>query len=133
MNDAHLLATFRRDRAARWASTCTITRGDGEKVWNPDTGDYDEGTTAVYTGRCGLSSPGRTASDVQAAGAAYAVSDYLVTVPIGTDVHVDDTVTVSDSLDPAVDGLVLIVEKVPKSDVQVVRDVWCREYLQEPT
>lgn len=123
---------FRRREMQLMTSTCTVTRR-GTETWNETTGQYDYTLTTVYTGKCRLSYPSRTAGDVEAGGSAYAVSDYVVTLPIDTDVQVDDTITVNTSTDPLGDGLTLVVETVPKSDWQVVRKVLCREYTQETT
>lgn len=124
---------FRQRETQLMTSTCTITRGSGSPTWNPATGTYDDTATTVYTGRCRLAAPQRQASDVEAAAATYAITDYVVTLPIATDVRVDDTITITTSDDPSGDGLVLIVESVPKSDWQVARKAHCREYTQEPT
>lgn len=133
MNPSHVIAHFRRRETQLMTSTCTITRGSGTPVWNPTTGTYDDPGTTIYTGVCRLAAPNRQASDVEAAAATYALTDYVVTLPITTDARVDDKVTINASDDPIAAGLVLIVEAVPKSDWQVARKAHCREYTQEPT
>lgn len=133
MNPSHVIAHFRRRETQLMTSTCTISRGSGSPVWNPTTGTYDDPGTTVYTGACRLAAPNRQASDVEGGGSMYAVTDYVVTVPVGTDVRVDDKVAITASDDPIASGLVLIVEAVPKSDWQVARKLHCREYAPEPT
>lgn len=116
-------------------ASCAVTRRDTstEPVWNPDTGELVQPSMTVYEGKCRLAYPSRTAADVEVAGATYAVSDYIVMLPLMTDVAVDDVIVINSSPDPAASPLTLVVERVPKSDWQVVRRADCREYTGEPT
>ena len=133
MNPAGAIAHFRRREMSLMSSACTITRGSGAPVWDPETGTYVDAQTTVYTGKCRLVAPNRTTSDVEAGNASYAITDYVVLLPIDTDVQVDDRISVDTSDDPTAAGLVLQVSAVPKGDWMVVREAHCQEFTQEPT
>jgi hypothetical protein len=118
---------------ARWhTATCTISRPQDAKTFDPDTGRYDDPpTVTVYAGAC-LAVP--TGGDrVQEFGEGpVTLRSYIVTImDRAVDVQVGDTVTVTSSRrDPLLgDGLELVVLDVPKSELATARRLVCEETL----
>lgn len=95
------LPQFRAEAEARMVDACTITRGGGAPVFDPNTGMYTTpaGTT-VYTGPCEVQiSDGLTARQADAGGTDVTLSRLTVKVPISVEgIQIDDTVTITASL-----------------------------------
>ena len=87
-------------------ATCTITR-PGERVWNPESLQYETGTAAVYTGGCRVKRGEAQDRGDDAANQAFIESLYLLYLPVdGSEVvRKDDTVTVTGyTADPGLVG-----------------------------
>lgn len=123
-------ATLAGRRAAEGLMTdaCTVTRGGGERTFDPATGRYV--TTPggpVYTGRCRVKPRDNADQVVEAGGQNVSLFAYVVSVPV-SDVafEVDDLVTVTSSvLDPALPGLVLRVRQVNVGSQITARRLGC--------
>lgn len=102
------LPGLRAEAEGRMVDACTITRGGGDPVFDPDTGEYTTpaGST-IYTGPCEVQiSDGLNAREADAGGTEITLSRLTVKVPISVEgVQVDDVVTITASeLDPDLVG-----------------------------
>lgn len=118
---------------ARWhTSTCTVTREDpdGEPTFDPNTGTYtDPADLTVYTGRC-LVMPVGQDRVTQFGDGPVSLRQYQVTLTgLGTTIHVEDLVTVTDQADPNLDGVQLRVLDVRKASLPTNRRLMCEEVL----
>lgn len=117
---------------ARWhTATCTITRpGAGDPVWNDETGTYDDPPpTTVYSGACLVTPTG--GDRVQEFGEGPVVTrQYTISIEdLTADVHVEDTITITDSRDPLAEGRTMRVLDIPKSELVTVRRLIAEEVL----
>jgi hypothetical protein len=118
----------RRAAEALMADTCTISRGGGSTVFDPDTGEYV--TTvgeAIYTGACRVKPRDNADQVVEAGGTNVSLFPYVVSVPVGAVAYeVDDLVTVTaGALDPALVGLVLRVRQISVGTHLTARRLGC--------
>jgi hypothetical protein len=118
----------RRAAEALMVDTCTITRGTGEQVFDPATGQYV--TTAgelLYTGPCRVKPQNNADRVVEAGGQAVSLWPFVVSVPVSeVSFEVDDLVTVTASvLDPALVGKVLRVRQVALGSHLTARRLGC--------
>jgi hypothetical protein len=95
--------------------SCTITRGGGEQVFDPATGQYV--TTPgelLYSGPCRVKPQNTADRVVESGGQAVSLWPFLVSVPVSdVSYQVDDLVTVTASaLDATLAGRVLRVRQV---------------------
>ncbi len=120
-----LIGHLRHREARLFDSACTVTRpGEGEPVFDPDTGTYvNPPAVEVYTGPCLVRPVERASRVVEAGGAAVSLRTYDVTLPAGTPVEVADTVTVTVSPDAGLVGQAMRVLDVPYDEWQVNRRV----------
>lgn len=102
------LPLLRAEAEARMVDACTITRGGGAPVFDPDTGTYtDPAASTIYTGACEVQiSDGLTARQTEAGGAELTVTRVTVKVPMSAEgVQVGDVVTITASVhDPDLVG-----------------------------
>jgi hypothetical protein len=109
--------------------TCTITRNDGDPVFNTTTGTYTQPTTTVYTGKCRVKPSvlsGNTT--VQAGEERVALWPYSVSVPVSaTDVELDDIVTVTASADASLVDVTLRVRSIARGTFITARRLDCEE------
>lgn len=110
--------------------TCTITRGSGSRTFNETTDQYETtaGTT-VYSGACRVKPSvlsGNTT--VQAGEREVALWPFTVSVPFtADDVELNDTVTVTASLDSSLVGKTLRVRSVARGTYVTARRLDCEE------
>lgn len=123
-------ATLAGRRAAEglMTDTCTITRGGGDRVFDPPTGEYV--TTAgaqLYSGRCRVRPRDNADQVVEAGGQTVSLFPYVVSLPVSAvPFAVDDLVTVTDSrLDPALVGVLLRVRQVNVGSQVTARRLGC--------
>lgn len=110
---------------------CTITR-PGERVYDSTTGTYSTHSTPVYDGKCRVRPAGTQGRTAQAGERDVSTWPYLVSLPLSVaDVRQDDTLTVTESADPALVGLPLRVRDVAKGTHITARRLGCEE--QEAT
>jgi hypothetical protein len=110
-------------------STCTIAPPGVDPITDPDTGavTFPAGA-AVYSGPCRVRPAGREAATSNAGGAEVFVFDYLVSIPFAeTDVTEGHRLTITDSLDPALIGVQLEVQKVDRGEHITARRLFCSE------
>ncbi len=108
--------------------TCTITRpGAGAGTFDPVTGETTSAARAsVYTGRCSVTPREVVGQERTAAGQVITVDMVDVAIPYGvTAVEVDDTVTVTASLDPDLVGRALVVQSVRAYTTATARRLVC--------
>lgn len=105
------LPFLRAEAESRMTDTCRITRpGDGEPVFNPETGQYDDPAPVItYEGKCRISprQSGASASTATAGDASWQVGEFPLHLPaIGSElVRVGHTVTyLTAKHDPALVG-----------------------------
>lgn len=95
------LPGFRAEAEGRMVDACTITRGGGDPVFDPNTGTYTTpaGTT-VYTGKCEVQiTDGLNARAADVGGTEVTLSRLTVKIPMSVEgVQVDDIVTITASL-----------------------------------
>jgi len=110
------LLMARREAESEMHETCTITK-PGEKVWNPDTLQYDETTVTTYTGRCKLRFGKVQARRGEAEGQLFVEQSATLSLPFSeptaADVGKDQTVTITASDDD--DALVGLVVQTVKA------------------
>ena len=107
---------------------CTITRpGAGVGTFDPVTGETGAVARAtVYTGRCSVTPREVVGQDRPAAGQVITVDMVDVAIPYGvTAVEVDDTVTITASLDPDAVGRDLVVQSVRAYTTATARRLVC--------
>ena len=99
------------------ASTCVVSRVEGEPVFDPGTGEYDEPPTVeVYSGPCKIVPTGGERV-VEFGEGPTTVRTYSVNLEgVVEDIEVGDMVVVAGSRDSDLDGRELVVLDVPKSD-----------------
>ncbi len=110
--------------------TCTITRpGAGAGTFNPATGETAPAARAtVYTGRCSVTPRDSVGQEQPAAGQMITEAMVDVAIPYGvTAVEVDDTVTVTASLDPDLIGRELVVRSVRAYTSATARRLVCTD------
>lgn len=95
-------------------STCTITRVDGERVFDEETGTYtDPPLLTVYSGPCKLQDSGRAVGDVEVAERQVGIVSTELHLPVtgSEDVRRNDVATIdSNPFDPAVVGRRFVVQ-----------------------
>ena len=126
---AWVLPDLRLQAEAEMASTCSIAPPGVEPVTDPDTGGvtFPPGV-AIYTGKCRVRPSSGQGATAQAGGAEVFVYDYLVSIPFAeADVAEGHRVTISDSPDPALVGVVVEVTKVDRGDYLTARRLFCNE------
>lgn len=114
---------LRSRQASYLTETGTVTRQEGEPVFDEVTGEYTyPPPTVIHDGPI-LVRPQNNAERIVEAGAGtFAVTRYDVTLPALTPVRRGDTVTVTSSpFDPALEGVQLTVQDVPLDVWQVAR------------
>jgi hypothetical protein len=124
------VAMGRRFIESLMTSTCTIrARSTGDGTTDPDTGAYTPTAGAtVYAGPCRVRPAGREAATSNAGGAEVFVFDYLVSIPFAeTGVTEGHRLTITDSLDPALIGVQLEVQKVDRGEHITARRLACTE------
>lgn len=88
--------------------TCTITRPGvpSPENWNPVTLQHDLTPVTAYTGKCRLRPTGQQDRGTDAAGQMFVESSYVLSLPVigSEDVQKDDTVTMTSTDDPELDG-----------------------------
>jgi hypothetical protein len=93
---------LRRGRAKaeeQMVDTCTITRGDGTTVTDPDSGEVTEVSTEVYAGKCKVQSSNSSTSSPDAGGHTFTVVARQVHIPANAaDVRDGDVVTITASV-----------------------------------
>lgn len=107
-----ILARYRRRRRQLLTDRCTITEPGSGMVWNPDTGqdEPDPGTVRATGVRCLFSRPEASDRVVEIGGAPETLRTYNVEIDLAqTAVAVDDTITVTGSLNPLLVGRTLTV------------------------
>lgn len=108
---------------------CTITRNDGDPVFDSTTGTYSQPTTPIYTGKCRVKPSvlsGNTT--VQAGEERVALWPYSVSVPVAVaDVRLDDIVTVTTSADASLIGVTLRVRSIGRGTFITARRLDCEE------
>lgn len=113
------------------SATCTITRpGDGEPVFDPETGTYtDPADVTVYTGSCLVLPTG--GDRVQQFGEGPVVLRSFDVTLSGLDdgVEVGDSITVAHDTDPRLDGMALTVLDVQSSSLPTNRRLVAEEVL----
>lgn len=95
--DSHI-ARSRQRTVDVMRDECTITRRVGTPVFDPDTGEYEQATITVYTGRCRVRSFTWEGSDVQAGQQEVRLQGARAVLPFDTPVEKDDVLTVSVTL-----------------------------------
>lgn len=103
----------RRRKAAErlMVDSCEVRRGNGEPVFNPETGQYESAGALSYTGRCKVQSIRPQAATPEAGGAVFTVVGSEVHVPAGTDIQDGDVVKITASaLSPSLVGVELRVQ-----------------------
>lgn len=79
--------------------TCTITRGSGELVTDPDTGVVTAAGTEVYAGKCKVQSKDSATASPDAGGHSFVVVSRQVHIPANAaNVKDGDVVTITASL-----------------------------------
>ena len=111
-------------------STCVVSRPGGEPVFDPDTGTYtDPEDVEVYSGGCKIAPTGGERV-VEFGEGPVTIRTYDVNLdgPVAG-IEVGDTVTVSGSRDPKLNGTDLVVLDVPGSDWMTNRHLVVEEQL----
>ena len=95
--------------------TCVITRpGDGDKVWNPDTGTYDPvPPVTVYSGRCKVQTRDVQVATADVAGREAFIVEWRLDLPVvGSEgVRQGDTAEITASvLDAALVGRRFVIQ-----------------------
>lgn len=119
----HLIRRVRHRERSMFDTAATVTRpGEGDPIFNPDTGEYDDPPpTIVYDGACLVRATPAAARVVESGGVAVSLRTYDVTLPHGVAVEDGDTVTVTASADPGLVGRALVVLDVPYDEYAVNR------------
>jgi hypothetical protein len=81
-----------------------VSRGGGDAVFNPVTGEYDTGGETVYAGKCRLQNVRAQASNPEAGGGVFTVERVELQVPFGTEFQVGDIAVFTASENPALVG-----------------------------
>lgn len=93
-------------------STCRVTT-PGTATWDDSTGVYTEGTpTTVYEGKCRLRRPAAAPQGLESGEAAWAVDQYVLSLPVVGSEDVEDGMDVeilTSANDSALVGLTLTV------------------------
>lgn len=114
MTASTAISRGRTAASALMVDACTITRGQGATVLDPNTGEYvtTPGPT-VYSGPCRVKPNNPADQVVDAGGQAVTLLPFIVSVPVTATVYkIDDRVTITVSaLDPALVGTVLRVRQ----------------------
>lgn len=108
MRGERMLARGRHVARDLMQTTVIIRRGDGVPVRNPETGEYETGSTVVYEGPARLRFPNAQPREADAAGQRFVEQSPTVSLPIASsaDVDVDDVGEVTaNPLDPGIVGL----------------------------
>lgn len=89
------LGSMRKRAESRMTDTCRITRpGDGDPVFNNETGQYDPPPpVTVYEGPCRIPPRGMSSSQAEAPGVSWTVGEFPLDLPVThagytTDEHV---------------------------------------------
>lgn len=98
------LAQGRRAAESLMVDSCTVSRGSGEPVFNPETGQYETSGSTVYDGKCRIQSGGTQASNPEAGGAVFTVERVELQLPFGTDLEIGDTTLITGSVNPGLVG-----------------------------
>ncbi|AYR00891.1 head-to-tail stopper [Arthrobacter phage Hestia] len=99
MSAADLLLRGRAKAEEQMVDTCTITRGDGTAVTDPETGVVTEVSTEVYAGKCKVQSKDSATASPDAGGHSFTVVSRQVHIPANAaDVKDGDIVTITESL-----------------------------------
>jgi hypothetical protein len=107
--------------------TCTVTRPSGEQVFDEDTGEYTQGTTTLYTGKCRVRPmPNSSDRQVEAGDAAVEIWPFTVSLPMtATGIKASDKVTITASDDPGLVDRVLVVRSVAFGSQITARRLGC--------
>lgn len=98
MSVASAVARFRAKQAEQFTQTCTIHRPVGEVTYNPDTQQSTQDYELLHTGMaCKVAANDRAGEDRQAAETEVRLVDSTIKFPVGTDVAMDDIVTITAS------------------------------------
>lgn len=129
MTAARVVARGRAAAEALMVDTCRIT-GPGEPVWDDANGVYTDGTpTTIYEGKCRLRKPAAAPQSADAGEAAWAVDQYVLSLPVvGSEDVADghDVEMLTSELDAAVVGLLLTVSGGHWQTHSTARRVPCR-------
>jgi hypothetical protein len=87
------LAESRADAEEGMTDTCVVTRAGGPRIYNPVTGEYEDGAVPVYEGKCRLQSVKAQAASPESGTAVYTVERVELQLPFGTTFHLDDVAT----------------------------------------
>ncbi|UYL86568.1 head-to-tail stopper [Arthrobacter phage RadFad] len=96
---AALLLRGRAKAETLMVDTCTITRGSGDLVTDPDTGEVAATGVEVYAGKCKVQSKDSATASPEAGGHSFVVVSRQVHIPANAaDVKDGDVVTITSSL-----------------------------------
>ncbi|MBM7847464.1 DUF6093 family protein [Arthrobacter roseus] len=94
--------------------TCAATRGSGDPVFNPDTGQYEPSSMVIYPtpeqvaagnpGRCRMQTSRPQPANPEAGGAVFTVETVTLQVPAGVSLNVGDLAEITDSVNPVLVG-----------------------------
>lgn len=88
-------------------STCTVTRAGGDRVYNPETGQYEGGSSDVYDGKCRVQTVRAQAANPESGTAVFTVERVELQLPFGTKFQHDDVATITaEPLNPDLVGTV---------------------------
>jgi hypothetical protein len=120
------IGRFRQRELDLMRSECTVTRANGEPVFDPATGTVTQPTTTVYSGACNIRRP--VMSEREVGGAERTVARSVAKFPPDTPVERGDRVTVTASAYDAglIDRAFTIVD-VTWDDWQIARRVTVEE------
>lgn len=86
--------------------TCTAARPTGGFVTDPVTGEDSPGFATVYAGKCKVQTTVAQAASPDAGGHQFTVENLQLHFPVSAELQTGDQVTVTESWDPQLVGLV---------------------------
>lgn len=99
MSAVDLLLRGRAKAESLMIDRCTITRGDGTTVTDPETGEVTEVSSEVYAGKCKVQSKDSATASPDAGGHTFVVVSRQVHIPSNAaDVKDGDVVTITTSV-----------------------------------
>lgn len=133
MTVATFVARMRIKQAALFSETGVLMRSTGDGTFDPDTASYAaDATETIYTGAALVRPQGH--ADVDAGETTVLIGDYLVKLPVDTDVRLGDVFLVATSTYDA--GLVnrgFRAVDVPKDGWQISRRVGAVDQTVTPS
>lgn len=129
MISAEELAQLRTDVEGTLPDTCTITRGDADPTFDPNTGTYTYDPDAtLYSGPCRVVQLNHEEAQEVFGEANVGVVGYMATLPHdAAEVKKDDIFTVTDSEDPQLETASLEVHSVRVGSLHTARRIVLQE------